>query len=165
MARTEVVEEVIALLRDSKPAEWGKFRAMDGEDYERILANWTRVLAPVADAVLLQVAVIAARKGGAFLPSPGDLYELALDLLDDAPDPDEAWAVALEYARTPYIYKPEFKLPERVRLALKGMGDPGQWEVAKYGFRRSQFRESYERETERWRALKMLGSGCSQIVI
>jgi len=161
MATIETVEEVIALLRDSKPAEWDKFRSMDREDYDRILTNWTRVLAPVADAVLLQVAVIAARKGGAFLPSPGDLYEIALDLLDNSPDIDEAWAIALKYAQTPYMYKPEFDLPGRVRVALKGMGDPGQWEVAKYGYLRTQFQESYKRETERWRAspLKMITDG------
>lgn len=106
---------------------------------------------PIPDKTLAEAAVQVSRSDREFFPPPGVVYQAALDLMDDSPNPEDAWAVALQYAKTPYFLKPGFELPERVRKVLRGMGDPGQWEEAKYGMYRSQFQDAYRQETARWR--------------
>lgn len=160
MADRTTVEEVMAFLRDNKPAEWDRFKGMSADEYDRIITNWARTLEPVPDTVLLQVAVIAARQPGAYMPPPGALYDAALDLLDNAPDVADAWALVEKQARGSRA-----ELPDRVSKAVARMGGTGGWKEDEMGIKRAQFSKEYDRVRSEWKrqaalpGVKMLGSG------
>jgi len=146
VADRRIVEEVFLFLRDNKPAEWDRLRGMSPDEYERVLRNWTSTLGPIPDEILMEVTVMACRKPGAFMPPPGDLYNAALDLMDDSPDVGEAWALVLRKARGG---NPD--LPRRAAKAVAMIGGTDGWLEKDIPYRRQEFAKAYERAGREWR--------------
>ena len=137
MATTETVKKALAFLGQVKP----------GTDLGTIsMEAYQAVLAPIPDDVLEKVAIIFARQSGSFLPSAGDLYDAALDLVDDSPDVGEAWALVLRKARGG---NPD--LPERAARAAAMMGGTAGWLAKDEDYKRREFAKAYEAAGREWR--------------
>ena len=154
MATLTIIEEVLAFLRDCRPAEWDRFKGMPTEEYGRILESWWKVLEPVPDALLVEAAVLHSRKPGAFFPSPGDLFQAALDLRDDSPPEGEAWkaALALACGRTVDLHP----LVAEALEAVGGRQELAQANEADNRFYRAQFVKAYQAARERVRERALL---------
>jgi len=153
MATIDTVKKALTLLSKTRP----------GTDLSTVSVEaYQAVLSPIPDRVLERVSILAARQPGAFLPSAGDLYDAALNLLDDQPNVDDAWVLVWEKARGYSV-----ELPARTAAALKAIGGipQGGWEMGDVPFRRQEFVKIYEAEQRRWKqqaampGTKLLESG------
>lgn len=157
MASNKAVAQILNVLADSRPGS----RLPDDDRLDRMIEAYALVLKPVPDDLLKRAAVLAARQPGDFLPSAGTLYDLALDLADDAPDSGEAWGQAwtlicrgempaldvdLSVPRAPLVVHP------RVRTAVQALGGVGALqELDKKGLHRHQFEQAYKSLREEWK--------------
>lgn len=147
MSNMEVIEEVLALLRDTKPASWSHFDAMNDDDMARKVANWHRVLSPIPQEQLIRAAVLFSRTGGPHLPSPSELFQKALELMDEEPPAEDAWALVLKRIRGQDV-----ELPPRAEKVLVQMGGVSNLQkVDEEKWHRKAFLESYTARTVRAR--------------
>jgi hypothetical protein len=149
MATLEIVTEIFDLLVRSKPAA-------RVDDVPRTIQAWAFFLQDLPDAELWQAAVILGRTPGAFLPDVGTLADLALDLVDDQPPAEDAWALVVRYAR--YASQPEnpVTLTERAANVLDTMGNCGDWTVDDLPFRKREFMDLYDKQRARWKRERAL---------
>jgi len=131
------VKDILTMLCRSKP----------GTNLNKIdLGTYHAILEPIPGDVLKRAAIVMARQSGSFPPSAGDLYQKALDLMDDSPDVGEAWALVLRKARGE-----EVDLPERVARAAALIGGTRGWMDKDVDYKRREFAKAYERAGREWR--------------
>lgn len=149
MATIEAVTDVLDFLVRNKPGA----PKMDVDEFEKTAQAWYVTLEPLCDEVVMQAAVVLAREKGDYLPSSGTLYNYCLDLMDDQPSADDAWALVDRYRHHASLgVNNPVKLPDRAMAALRAMGgNCGMWLEDDIAFRRREFLEAYGNLRARWK--------------
>jgi hypothetical protein len=142
MATRDTVKRVMTLLAETRP----------GTDLAKIgLDAYVLVLEQVPDDKLTEAAVLLAREPGDFLPSAGTLFDRALDLMDQEPPAEDAWALVERKARGKAV-----DLPERAAAVLANLGNWQDWTVDDLPFRKREFMDLYDKQRARWKRERAL---------
>jgi len=160
MASIECVANVLDLLVRSAPGFQGI------EDFEKTVKAWVAILEPIPDDLLGKVVVLMGREGWEYqaFPKAGDLYQMALNLVDPEPLAEEAWLTIKQhsrYANTRSDNDNPVKLGGRTAEALRLMGGDRGWLEDELPFRRKEFLDVYAglRKRQRQQAALALPEG------
>jgi hypothetical protein len=123
------------------------------DDVDTIVNAYMLELEAVPDNLLWQATLAVGREPTEFMPSAGQLYQAALDLMDNQPDSGQAWALVVKAASGN-----KADLPPLVQSAIDGIGGLDMLRHDKESnnsIHRARFIEQYEaaRRRERRRAI------------
>ena len=119
------------------------------EDFNKMVEAWRIHMEPLDDKVVTEAAIIVGRNDTSnFIPSPGAVYQAALDLMDNEPSANEVWDDILRAARG----HKDITLSERAARALKAIGGYSGWKEDDLPYRRREFIEAYQRLEQKWRS-------------
>jgi hypothetical protein len=120
-------------------------------------------LEPVSDDLLKQAAVLVLRREESYFPTPGKLFQAALELVDDQPGAVEAWGMLIR--SIPYFENLTVRI-RRTVMALGGFQAISEMPSGGDASTRARFIQAYEDATRKERlAVLMLPPGSAGVLM